>query len=348
MFLLTLRDLQYRAMRFALVIVGTTIVFALLLLMDGLAAHFYREPLHSVRAIGADAWILPKGVSGPFTAAVTMDPSVAAAVTGVDRADPLIAARSSLWISGSPREVILIGYVSGGIVEPPLVAGAEPISGNQVVLDETTGLRPGAHVRIGSGEFAVSGLSRDTTLLAGVPLGFMGLADAQAQVFGGRDVATAVLTRGHPTQAPPGFQIMSNSQVAEDARHPLERAVSSLNLVRTLLWIVSAMIIGGVVYLSSMERRRDFAVLKAIGGSTRALLSGLAAQGVFVAAAAAGLAAVLQLLLAPTFPLKVEVTPQALLQLPALALAVSLLASAAGMRRVARIDPALAFSGPGG
>ena len=55
-------------------------------------------------------------------------------------------------------------------------------------------------------------------------------------------------------------------------RHAAPRTVvSSVNLIRVLLWFVAAMIIGTMTYLSALERLRDMAVLKAIGASTRQL-----------------------------------------------------------------------------
>lgn len=347
MLLLTLRDLQHRGVRFAVVILGTTVVFALLLLMDGMAEHFSREPADTVAALRVDAWVLPNGVSGPFTSASTIDPRVAARISGVQQADPIITARGSLWVKGKPDEIIIIGTVVGGLGSPRVAHGSPVRSSGEIVVDSTTGLQPGDPARVGSATYTVAGVTNDTTLLAGIPIVFMSLGDAQEQVYRGQPIASAIVTKGHPAVAPSGLEVLSNAAVIADARHPLERAMSSINLIRFLLWIVSAMIIGGVVYLSSMERRRDFAVLKAVGGGNRKLLSGLAVQAAFIALIAAGFASLLQMVMAPTFPLKVQVTARALLQLPILAMIVALLASIAGMRSVAKTDPALAFSGPG-
>jgi putative ABC transport system permease protein len=52
---------------------------------------------------------------------------------------------------------------------------------------------------------------------------------------------------------------------------------------------VAAGIIGSIVYLSALERQREFAVLKATGAANRSLLAGLALQAVLLSAAAAGL-----------------------------------------------------------
>jgi putative ABC transport system permease protein len=345
--LLTLRDMEHRAMRFALVILGTTLVFTLLLLMNGLATHFRLEPTHAVDAIGADAWVVPDGVSGPFTSNATMPPAVAAKIKGVRRASAVVVARAGLIFKGRPQEVIVFGLPRGGLGLPRLVGGSSIKRAGQIVIDDSKGFHPGDRVRVGPSNFVIAGLTRDTTVLAGVPIVFMNDGEARRLLFRNQPIANAVITRGQPKSVPAGYKILSNEQVAADTLEPLKNAISSVSLIEALLWVVSAMIIGGVTYLSSMERRRDFAVLKAVGGSNRSLLTGLGAEGVLIAVAAALLASVVQIALKPTFPLKVEVSTGALLQLPLIAIAVSLVASAAGMRRVAQTDPAIAFAGPG-
>src|SRR5258708_13250553 len=86
---------------------------------------------------------------------------------------------------------------------------------------------------------------------------------------------------------------------------PTKIAVEAITMVAVLLWIVAALIVGGVVYLSALERMRDFAVFKAIGVSTRSILGGLVSQAVVVAVLAAVFGAALSRLLAPLFPMNV-------------------------------------------
>ena len=101
-----------------------------------------------------------------------------------------------------------------------------------------------------------------------------------------------------------------------------------------------------MVYLSALERTRDFAVFKAIGVPTRSIMSGLALQAVVVTLFAAVTGLILSKFLAPLFPMIVEVPLIAYLALPVLAVVIGLLASVAGLRRAVRVDPALAFGGP--
>jgi putative ABC transport system permease protein len=140
---------------------------------------------------------------------------------------------------------------------------------------------------------------------------------------------------------------MSADEVAQSVLDPLEGAIASIDLVRGLLWIVAAIIVGAVVYLSALERQRDFAVLKAVGAPNRALLGSLALQAVLVALLAVGVAAIIQIFLAEQFPLAVTVPVRAFWQLPLLAVVMALIAGAVGMRKVLKADPSQAFSGAG-
>ncbi len=49
--------------------------------------------------------------------------------------------------------------------------------------------------------------------------------------------------------------------------------------------------------------------------------------------------------LGPAFPMQVSITRDAMLFLPVIAVIVGLVASISGLRRVAAVDPALAFGG---
>ena len=124
----------------------------------------------------------------------------------------------------------------------------------------------------------------------------------------------------------------------------LEKMVGAL-LTWGLLACVAGLVIGSVVYLSALERSRDFAVYKATGWSTRTLATGLAVQAVLLSTLAALLGLVVAQALLPFFPLTFEVPVSARVMLPVIGVVVGLLASAAGLRKAVGVDPALAFGG---
>ena len=347
MILLTLRDLRFRLVRFVVVVFLGAVVFALLFVMTGLVEQLNSEPFKTLDGIGASAWVLPAGVNGPFTASSTMPAATVGAVVA-DAVGPVVTSRSSLTADGLAEEVVVIGHDIGGLGSPDTASGRAAEANGEVVLDESLDIDVGATVNLGGVPFTVVGTTRDTTLLAGVPLVFTTTTDAQDLVFRSRDVISAVLVDGEVTSVPEGMKLMTIDDIGHDTLRPLDGAIASIDLVRFLLWIVAAVIIGSVVYLSALERQRDFAVLKAIGTSNRTLLASLALQAVLVALGAVALAAIIQIFLVPAFPLKVTVPDRAFWQLPLLAVVVALLAGAVGMRRVARADPAAAFAGAGG
>ena len=123
------------------------------------------------------------------------------------------------------------------------------------------------------------------------------------------------------------------------------RPQQTMGIINTLLWIMAAGIIAALVYITVLERTRELAVYKATGSSNGSLVRGLLLQASVLALFAAAIAAGLALAIAPTFPFAVEIPTAAYIQLLSVALIVGGIASLAGLRRVVRIDPALAFGG---
>ncbi len=346
--LLTLRDLAHRWVRFSVVTFLGAMVFALLFLMTGLVEQFNREPVDTVDAIGAEAWVMADGVSGPFTATATMPAAVFVAVDADDSA-PVVTARTTIEeADGDETDAVLLGVVPGQLGSPAVSEGRQIAAAGETVIDTSVGLDVGDEVELSGTPFEVVGISDDTTLLAGLPLVVVPIEEAQQLAFATDEVISAVLVSGDVRSTPDGTQVVAADTVISETLEPLDGAIASIDLVRVLLWILAAIVIGAVVYLSAIDRQRDFAVLKAVGTPTRTLLVSLGLQATLVALAAVLVGSVIQLFLAPSFPLRVRVPASAYWQLPVLAVIVALVAGAVGMRKVARADPASAFAGAGG
>ena len=344
MLLLTFRDLAYRKVRFIVVTILGAVVFALLFVMTGLVNQFNLEPAEAVDQFGADEWVLPDGVSAPFTSVSVMSAAALDAVDATTKA-PVVITRSSVSDGGTPEEVVLVGFEPGGLGTPQVVEGRPPEVEREVALDRTLGTEIGGNVKVAGEFFTVVGLTEKTTVLAGIPFAYLRLPEAQMLAFTSTDVISSVLVAGDVGPLPPGLVSLTSDDVVAQTLQPLEGAIASIDLVRALLWIVAAIIVGAVVYLSALDRQRDFAVLKAVGASNASLLGSLALQAVLIALGAVALAAIIQIFLAPQFPLPVTVPSSAFWQLPLLAVVMALGAGAIGMRKVLRSDPSQAFAG---
>ena len=85
-----LRDMQWRKRRFVIAIIGTGLMFAMTLVLTGLANGFRVEADRTVDSLGLDSYLIKSGAAGPFVgsspfaptelASVAADPGVAAAV----------------------------------------------------------------------------------------------------------------------------------------------------------------------------------------------------------------------------------------------------------------------------
>lgn len=344
----TLRDLQWRARRFVIAGLGAAVVFALTLVLSGLHASFSQEAGRVVDAVGADSWVVQHGVEGVFTAASIVPASAVqqvAALPGVRRADPVVVVHSTVH-TDMVKDVSVVGFAPNGLGTPHLSAGRLPRTPDEVVVDASLATGVGGTLHLGGRQLTVVGQTHGLTVLGGQSLIFMRLADARVRFLAGQPVVSAVLTTGVPDSVPAGLSLRTREQTREDVLRPIVGAITSIRVTLLLLWVVAAMVVGSVVYLSALERRRDFAVYKATGWSTRNLALGLAAQAALLSTSASVLGLGLAQLILPLFPLNFEVPTGARFLLPLVGLVVGLLASAAGLRRAVGVDPAMAFGGP--
>ena len=345
--LTTWRDLQWRVRRFVIAGTGAALVFAMTLVMAGLSSSFGAEARRTVDLIGADAWVTPVGVDGVFTT-----PSVVAAdraeevarMPGVERADPIVVLHHTVR-RDRIVDVNLVGLADGGLGQPGGITGRLPQAPGEIVADASLGARVGERIDLAGRRFEVVGTTTGRTINAGQPLLFLRIGDVQDAVVGGADVASAIVTRGVPESLPEGLSSRTRDETRLGLLRPLEGAVASIRLAQLLLSLVAALVIGSVVYLSALERARDFAVYKATGWSTRSLAGGLAVQAVVLSVGASLVGILVALALVPVFPISFTIPTAYVLALPVVGVVTGLVACISGLRRAVGVDPALAFGG---
>ena len=349
MLIAALRDMQWRRRRFAIAVLSTAIIFAMTLVLTGLANGFRTEAVRTVDSLGVDQFLVVSGASGPFVGATPFAPAElrrVAAAPGVAAAAPLAYAGGTATLGDTTRNVCIFGAPERGPGMPEVSEGRAPAAPNEVAVSSTLGRGIGDEVEIASRTLRIVGVVENSTALANLPNVFLTTEGAQRLVYGGEPLAASIGIRGTLDQPPAGYRTLDRAGAVQDLLRPLQVAVNSITIVAVLLWIVAALIVGSVIYLSALERLRDFAVFKAIGVPTRSVMAGLALQAVIVALLAALVGAGLSTLLGPLFPMQVIVPTAAFVALPVIAVVIGLIASAAGLRRAVSVDPALAFGGP--
>lgn len=340
-----LRDLAHRRRRVAVAVAGAGMVFALSLVVSGLASSFVNEVKRTDRLLGVDTWVVPATASGPFTTLRPLpEAATRARLGGDEQIGGLLFSQANLGSAERPIGASVIGIEPGRTGAPVAVDGGRPVAADgEAVVSSGIGLGIGDTLVVHDVDLTVVGLA-DATLLAGTPLLIVTLADAQRAVAAGQPVVTAFASSS-PLTVDDGFRTVSASVAVDDALRPLANAERTIALVRTMLWFVAALIIGSVLYLTALERTPDIAVFKAMGIRGPAIVAGMILQAVVIGLAAALVAAAVGLLLAPVFPLRAEISTAALMWLPAIAVVMSLLGAFAGAQRAMATPASRAFGG---
>jgi putative ABC transport system permease protein len=344
-----LRDMQWRMRRLVIAVVSTGLIFAMTLVLTGLSNGFHVEAQRTVDSIGVDTFVVKAGAAGPFLGATPFAEAELAQVAtapGVVAAAPLACAQSTVKDGSSRRTVTAFGAPEHGPGMPAVSEGRTPSTPDEVAVSSTLDRHVGEEIQVGARTMRIVGIVPNSTALAKMPNIFLTTHGLQQLAYGGQPIITSIAIQGTLRQVPDGYQIMDRAAGVNDLMRAVKVAGGSITLVAVLLWIVAVLIVGSVVYLSALERLRDFAVFKAIGVSARSILAGLALQAVVVALLAAVLGVILSRALAPLFTMLIVVPASAYISLPLVAIVVGLLASLAGFRRAVAVDPALAFGGP--
>jgi putative ABC transport system permease protein len=346
---LTFADLLYRYRQFLIAVLGAGVVLAMALLMSGLASGFGVEINQTVGGVGADRWVLAGNAQGRIASVATFpaaDLRAIAADSTVTEADPLVVLPNQVaHIGSSTMTVNVIGVRRGGLGDPTPTSGLGLSGPGEIVASTASGAAVGSQIEVGAAKFKVVGRVSDRTLLGGGPILYMSVADAQRLGLGGRPLITAVVTRGAPNLVPPGLVVFTDQQVESSTLSAMSTGVKSINSSKILMWAVAAIIIASLLYVSSLQRGRDFAVLKALGSSSLKLFGSLALQAIVITLAAAAFAMIICNFMGGMFGQPVDIPGSAFATLPIIAVAVGLVSSLIALRRVTRADPAAAFGG---
>lgn len=345
----TFADLWFRARQFLIAIVSVGLVLALALALSGLADGFHAEAATSINAVGASSWVMSSAARGRITAFAAFpaaDVSAVAREPGVRRASAVLFAPGQVVLvagTTAPQTVNIMGVQPGGLGDPRVVSGHGLSGPDQAVVDSKVHAHVGSVLELGGHGYAVAGVVDDRTMTGGIPLVYMPLQTVQQAVTGGKPLITAVATGGTPSSVPSGLVVLPPSTVVNDTVAALGSAVVSIDNTRSLMWFLAAAIVASMLYVAALERKRDFAVLKALGSSSGVLFSSLVLEAVVVTLLAALLAEIVSSFMAPLFAQPIDITPDARLDLPLIAVVVGMVASVAALRRVIGADPATAF-----
>lgn len=347
------RNLIQERTRLGLSILGVALAILLILILQGflqgmfqqIAAYLENSPGSVVVAqdgvvnlLGATS-LLPRGAA-----------EEAAKVDGVSRVVPILSQFVILDLHGKKQPAYLVGYdptIGGG--PWALAEGAEPQADDEMVIDRVLAQRHdlalGDRFKIMDREFTIVGLSKGTTSWMTSFL-FVKKTAAEALVRVPDATSFLLVTPSSGVSAEvlrgrlsglAGTQVLLKAEmIANDSKLFGKLFSAPIRLMAGIAFLVGTMVVGLVIYTATIERRREYGVIKAIGAPNRVLFTVVAVQALVASVAGAIVGAGLSLGAAD---LIMRVRPQFLLILEPRTIGVAILAGLA-MAMLAALLPA--------
>lgn len=142
------------------------------------------------------------------------------------------------------------------------------------------------------------------------------------------------------------YQVFSSAQERDLLlKGFIEKSQKQLWLFRTILVIVSGVIIALIIYTLTMDKLREIATLKIIGAADRTIVNMILQQALLLGVIGFGIGYALISRTYSLYPRTVLVEPVDMLVLFAIVVLICILASILGIWRALKVDPGTALSG---
>jgi putative ABC transport system permease protein len=364
---IALRNLVAEKTRFTLSVLGIALGVLLVLVMAGIFAGTTRGVTTYIDHSRSAVWVMQPGVSQMFKAVSWLPPDTRQrllALPGVDSAGPILGLPSDFVHNGSHNAYFLLGYDAGTGVGGPwsLAAGRGVEKSGEAVLDRIlarkNGIRLGDTVRLIDEEFTVVGLSNQTAAATNYYV-FIPLPDA-ARLLRAGDRVSYLLVQPRPGYTPErlvadiradvtGVDALTSAEFAENSRDIIVKMIGRpLKTMIAIAALVGMTLIGLTMWALTAEQVADFGVLRALGVRPDRLALEVATQAAVISAlglaAGATLGYAAQFLVGDSLgDVSIAITPALLAAVASGTAVTAVLGSLLPVRRITRIDPAVAF-----
>lgn len=367
MLLLARKNLLVYKGRFLLATGGVASAVTLVLLLMGLYAGWREQMATYLRHVHTDLWVGSRGASDLFHTLSLLPQSGAQLlhqVAGVEEVSAFVGRLMTCEVRGQRRHLFIVGVDKDRNGPVRMVAGRTATQEGEIVLDRVFARKEGLQIA-------------DTLAIAGQPVRIVGIAEggnvflyqyafvtlAHAQrLFGLDGYVNYFLVRLAPSAraeevaariaaAAPLVSVFAKEQfVANNLSLTGENFLPILYVLETIGLLIGTVVIGLTISAMTIERSAEYGVLKALGAGDWTLYRTTAQQalacglcGWLAGVPSSWAATALAQYSVPQFP--AVVSPRHALWMLGATVGMSLVAAVLPARRIARIDPAIAFKG---
>jgi putative ABC transport system permease protein len=274
--------------RFAFSVAGALVATLLLSFVLALYRGWNERLTAYIDQTDADLWLVQRGAESFFSPSVVNQRNldIVKAIDGVERSGALVGKTLRMHHGDGAYDVYIMGFDAaqadqpvGGLGGPlHIVRGSGTPRTGEIVIDQIladiAGIDIGDTVTASTQTFKVVGISSGGNL--GVTLlCFVDRPEAQ-RLIGDYPIVSYVLVKTAPgrqaevaaaiREANPYVDVFPTSTFAESSRRVLRRSILPvLAVVVVLVFVVGSIVVGLTIYTSTIEKQREFGVLKALG-----------------------------------------------------------------------------------
>lgn len=370
------KNLLAEKARLCVAVGGVAFAVFLIVLIQSLFLGFRQTAGALIEDLPFQLWVVQEGTFDLYHSTSLLPQQYADRVVdilGVATAQRVIGRQVRVPVGGGYEREFLFAFdepvakpqVAAGLppgsdaVPSPLGSAKRPPPGRVIIsqgLADKYGLEPGEPLRLGQRQFVIAGTTRES---AGFRFfSFLNYEDARF-LFGLDDQVNYITLALEPgadetavarevRQALPGVDVLTRQEFADRSRAEIDVFTPVLAVVLAIGFIVGAAVISLTIYTATIEKAREFGVLKALGATPWYLYRLVAFQSLAVAVLGFAFGVPLALgaaratsLIVPEFVTLFQW--QAIIGVLAVVILMSVAAALLPIHRISRVEPLAVF-----
>ena len=357
---LAIRELLFARGRFALMGSVIALVAVLTVLLSGLSNGLVDDGISGLRALPVTHLAFQDGADSTFSRSTIGEDSVTAFDSVPDASAEAFGLTLVNATTGKDENVdlALVGLADDGFIAGDVLTDGSPAPETAVISEglADAGVKVGDTLKIDRTDISleITGVAPKATY-GHVDLVYTSLEDWQAVAHldpsDGTEIGSSVAISGGDDAAldragsDAGLDVVTRTE-AYAGSPGYSAETSTMSLIRTFLYIISAMILGSFFTVWTIQRRSEIGLQKALGASTGAVLRDALGQVLIVLVAATALGSLVGYglgLLIEGGEVPFALDPGTVLSAAAILIVAGSIGMVVGIRKVTSVDPIIAL-----
>lgn len=364
---IALKNLFGEKIRFIISILGVAFSAMLILIMLALYQGWNKKVGEYIENVDTDFWVVKKGSTDMFHSISLLPNSlkpVIESVAGVESVNSFIGYRTIVDFKGQELLTFVVGYNDKEKTGGPkkILEGSGIPRKGEIIIDQVFSkskkINLGDKLKIADKDFTVSGISEGSNM-AFFQFSFIDFDEARS-FFQGQDISNYFLVKVKPgydkeevrkkiENVSSEIVVLTRNEFSEKSRKFLKDAfIPILSVLVVIAFITGVVVIGLTIYTATIEKSKEYGMLKAIGASNinlyriifqQSLISGVI--GFIFGVIFSQIASWIIKQYVPEFVTMFSIADMIYVFLASILM--SIFAAYVPVRRIAKIDPALVF-----